>query len=358
MTTENFPGGLAQVVPALPPAVNGLGDYAAALAQALEADATRLGFIVAGRVAKPGRHDAAYPTPRREPAALVEAADGTRAECLVVHFVGYAYARWGLCFWLAEGLARWRVAHRQRRLVTIFHELYATGPVWRTSFWTAVPQRRIARRIAAISDAMVATSHVSAARLQAWQPDKRVETMPVFSNVGELEQPSPLARRAPVAVVFGGGRRQRTWDALQASSAVVGDALLAAGVEQVLDIGPPLPIVPNRLAGLPVNRLGALPPAELSHRLADARIGLVDYPHHVFTKSGIAAAYLAHGVLCLNTSTTGELPPDLAEGREFVHPARLAGAGVDAEAVAAAGHRWYRGHDLAATAALVHELIT
>ena len=89
-------------------------------------------------------------------------------------------------------------------------------------------------------------------------------------------------------------------------------------------------------------------------------MGLVDYPLHVVTKSGIVAAYLAHGMLWVNLSEVGSLPEGLAEGREFVHPASLAStrAEVNVEEVAAAGHAWYRTHDRAATARLIHELLT
>ncbi|MFP4360167.1 MAG: hypothetical protein ACLFTG_05730 [Alphaproteobacteria bacterium] len=346
---------VGQIVPALPPAVGGLGDYALGLALELRARCVASRFLTGARGCGAVSGVAGDRLDRRNGRALAVMLAGN--DTVLAHVSGYGYARWGLCFWLADGLARWRGEGAGRRLVTVFHELYATGPVWRTSFWTSPAQRRIARRIAAASDAMIATSPQGAARLRAWEPNKRVAMVPVFSNVGELASPPPLAARAPVAVVFGGGHRARTWHAVAAEADAVGAALRALGVERVVDIGPPVSGVPDALAGLPVAPLGPLPAAEVSAQLADARAGLVDYPLHVLTKSGIVAAYLAHGTLCVNTSRVGELPADLAEGREFLHPARLAGGGVDGEAVAAAGHRWYRGHDVAATAALVHELI-
>jgi hypothetical protein len=75
-----------------------------------------------------------------------------------------------------------------------------------------------------------------------------------------------------------------------------------------------------------------------------------DYPFHVVAKSGILAAYHAHGLLCVNVSRTGRLVDDIAEGRHFVGVATLQNGCFDPEAVAARGHQWYRGHDRARTA--------
>ena len=340
-----------QVVPALPPAINGVGDYAALLAAALRSRGVDSRFVTI-RAAADERVDVLE---RRSPTALAAALES--AERVVVHFSGYGYGSRGLCFWLVEGLERWRRQGRGRRLVTVFHELYATGPVWRTSFWTAPAQRWLACRLAMASDAMLATSAATAGRLQVWQPALRVETMAVFSNVGELAAPPAPKKRPATAVVFGGAHRARTWRALAAAAPEAGTALRAAGIAEIVDIGPGLGSIPSDLNRLPICVAGPLPAAEVSALLTRARVGIADYPRHVMTKSGILAAYFAHGMLCVNTSGIGDLPDDLAEGREFVSLTGLAGGSVDVEAVAAAGHRWYRGHDVAATAALVHDLI-
>ena len=346
---------VVHVVPALPPKVSGVGDYAVTLAGTLERHECGSRLITAsGGCAEVG----GLPVARLrggDAQSLVGVLKDARR--IVLHFSGYEYARWGLCFWLANGISRWRVESAERRLVTVFHELFATGPAWRTSFWTSPPQRRIAHRVARFSDAMITNSAGNAAQLKLWEPQKRSETMPVFSNVGELATPVPLAYRAPMGVVFGGRRRVGTWRSLEAASATAAAALRARGITQILDIGPELEAVPDHLDGLPIRAAGTLPAGEVSAQLARARIGIADYPRHVMTKSGIVAAYLAHGLLCVNTSEVGQLPDDLGEGREFVSLRRLSCADVDMDMVAAAGHAWYRRHDVAATAALVHELI-
>jgi hypothetical protein len=100
---------------------------------------------------------------------------------------------------------------------------------------------------------------------------------------------------------------------------------------------------------LPIERLGVLAAPAVSARLAQARVGLADYPFHVLTKSGIMAAYFAHGLLAVNMSTVGKPPDGIREGRQFVHPSRLSDPAFDGQAVADAGFQWYRLHGLDGT---------
>ena len=339
------------IVPALPPLIDGLGDYATTLAQELVKLGVNSRFVAAGMPPATGVRfevgDFQVQVVREQKAeALAEALETAGVDTVLLHFVGYGYARRGLCFWLVEGLQQWKSRSPGRHLVTMFHELYASGPPWRTSFWTSLPQRRIARILALGSDAIVCGYALIEGRLRAWRPTAEVRRMSVFSNVGELTDPSPLEEREPVAVAFGGaGPRRRLYDRLRQQ----GDLLSQLAVEQIVDIGPPIE-VPAALGGIPIRPLGILPSADVSAIMSRARVGLGDYPFHVVAKSGILAAYHAHGLLCVNLSLVGRLVDDIVEGRHFVGVATLKKGCFDAEAIAARGHQWYRGHDRARTA--------
>jgi hypothetical protein len=334
----------------LPPQIDGVGDYALHLARALRERGVDGGFVLAPTQLAPA--DAGFAVrglAQRDAAQLADALEAGPSETVLLHFSGYGYADSGLCRWLVEGLRRWKAGGCARRLVTVFHELYATGLPWQKSFWTALPQRRIARGLAAISDAALTTSPIYAQELARWRPGLRVIVSPVFSNVGECPAAPPLGNRGPFAAIFGKeGSRRRLYAALGRAGPSAGEGLRRLGVECLWDIGPPIP-APAVAAGLPVERLGALDAALVSARLVEARVGLADYPFHVLTKSGIMAAYFAHGLLAVNTSTVGRLPDGLAEGRQFVHPSRLTDPAFDAQAVADAGLNWYRPHALDGT---------
>jgi hypothetical protein len=284
--------------------------------------------------------------------------ENTKIDTLLIHFSGYGFDKLGLCWWLVQGLQNWKEKKEGRRIITIFHEVYASGPIWRRSFWTAGQQREIAHKLAAQSDVALVTSEGGRAQLQALRQSLPVSVQPVFSNVGELSAPAPFYSRQPTAVVFGQGpQRKRLYRSLTNMRRTVAAGLRRHNIERILDIGQPIDI-PNDVLGLPVERLGRLGEVDVSHIFAEARIGLVDYPHHVMTKSGIVAAYFAHQILAVNTSNCGNLPNDLAEGQHFISAVRLSDTSVDLEAVAAAGFSWYRKHGLKETALRILSLFS
>jgi hypothetical protein len=182
--------------------------------------------------------------------------------------------------------------------------------------------------------------------------------MPVFSNIGETTAPTSLLGRAPVSVIFGAAiSRRRVYEKYRDRASPLNDLVELLGIERFLDIGPET-IIPSSFLGRELDALGALDAADVSAHFAQARLGIVDYPRHVLTKSGIIAAYLAHGNLVANCSTDGTPTPDIRAGIHYVDLRRLPQSFGDAEAIAEQGHKWYRGHDRGETAKLLHQLLT
>lgn len=218
---------------------------------------------------------------------------------VVLHFSGYGYARRGLCFWLLKELE----AMRRRRqgslhLVIVFHELFATGPPWRSAFWVSDAQAWIARRLARLADVMWTNTAAHAHWLRnASSPGTPLHARPVFSNVGEPPRTPLLADRAPRAVVFGSApTRQRAFAALQGHEAT----LTALGIEELVEAGSGEAC--HRPGAIPTRHAGRLGADALSQLLLSSRFGLVDYEAHGLAKSGVFAAYAAHGCIAVNTS--------------------------------------------------------
>lgn len=281
---------LVQVVPSLPLPEEGVGSYALGLARALaERHGIESRFVVgdpAWRGPAPDGLEAA-PVRERSAAALAEALG---AGPVLLHYANYGYQRRGCPRWLVEGLSR---DAGRRRLVAVFHEVYASGPPWTSSFWLSPVQRRLAAAVARRAAALVTSLDLYAAALGRWVPRERIALLPVFSTVGEPAAPPPLATRVPRLVVFGGpGVRARAWRRPEALAA----ACRALEVEEVADVGPGAG-APAAIAGRPVTRLGSLPAAEVSRLLAASLAGFMVYPPDFLPKSTIFAAYCAHGLL-------------------------------------------------------------
>jgi hypothetical protein len=172
--------------------------------------------------------------------------------------------------------------------------------------------------------------------------------LPVPSNLGEPREPPALAAREPFAVVLGRpGMRARVYRHPE----IFVLALRAAGVEAILDIGPPLDGRATLPPALPVTRCGYLEPASASAMLLRARFGLLDYPLDFVAKSGILAAYAAHGLVPLIRGAVG------GEGDRLRHGLNIVRAGAPivelqrhAPAIAVAAYHWYREHRLERTA--------
>ncbi|HEV3460342.1 MAG TPA: glycosyltransferase family 1 protein [Thermoanaerobaculia bacterium] len=340
---------LVQVVPWLPPATEGVGSYAAALGRALAGRGIASRFLVADRayLAPPGGLAAgviAEPTA----AGLCRQLAATGTGTVLVHYVNYGYQRRGCPAWLVGGSVRWRAGAPGRRLVTCFHEVYASGPPWRSSFWVSPLQRRLAARLARGSDGAATSLSLYGQMLARWRPRRDVMVTPVFSTVGEPAVVTPSAARRPrTMLVFGGaGNRRRAYGELRPALAA---ACRALGVAEIVDLGPPLAEPPAHVDQFPVRSLGIRPEAEVTAVLLGAYAGFLGYPSPLLAKSTVFAAYCAHGLVpvCAWSRRTRlpivERPPCWEPDREP--------APAEPGELAARARTWYGDHDLTRQAA-------
>jgi hypothetical protein len=339
---------IVQIVPRLAPPFEGVGSFAQGLAGALLDGPGIASHLLAAGPGAPGTAPDA-----RALAARLEREAG--ADPVLLHYVGYGYQPRGCPRWLVDGLAAWK-AGGSRRLVTLFHEVYASGPPWRSSFWLSPAQRRLAARLSALSDGRVTSLALYRRALLRQQPGLDVAVLPVFSTVGEPAAVSPLAARAHRMVIFGGaGVRARAY---QRQAQGLAEACRALGLDEVWDVGPPGNAAPPaEVAGRPLRRLGELPAAQVHALLGESLAGFVAYPPRFLAKSTVFAAYCAHGMLPL----CGALAPDDDEDDEvppFWQPNRQPAAPEELQALTDQARTWYRSHTAAVHAALYRELLS
>jgi hypothetical protein len=342
-------GRLIQVVPALPPAVNGVGDYAWTLANAFgERESSAHVFVVCdpGWQAGDGQQMVRRLRERtraellRHLSSLVADNDST----VLLHYVGYGYAGRGAPFWLIRALDAFRRRWPAAIVAVYFHELFALGPPWTSSFWLTVFQRHITAELTRLCDLWVTNRQASADWLLLAGPHRPHAVLPVFSNIGE-----PLvynSARQPKAVVFGGaGLRHATYTA-------TGDALFKWAAQQCLeihDVGPQLgdSMLEQRLAARGVRVHGRLEPQAVSSLLSDASFGVVAYPVPFIAKSGVFAAYCSHGVCPVVVSHHCPDTDGLINGHHYISWApQQAAPTILAQTIGMQAFEWYKGHDL------------
>ena len=144
---------LLQIVPKVPGGIDGVGDYALTIAKRLR-DKFGCDTVFA-----------TFKTSSTENAAGFEVLSLDRLlaqlsrkyDHVLLHYVNYGFQKRGVPFRLLSILHELRRQHRGR-LVTIFHELYASGPPWSSAFWLQPLQIHLAKSVGRLSDACIVSS--------------------------------------------------------------------------------------------------------------------------------------------------------------------------------------------------------
>lgn len=260
------------------------------------------------------------------------------------HYANYGFTPRGCPAGLVGQVAGAREGGRIASLVTVFHEVFAFGPPWRSSFWLSPVQRYLARRVALASDACVTSNEPFAAILRRWIPAERIHVLPVFSTIGEPEETRPWEVRTPCMIVFGSsGVRERAYRRTRDQLSRVAEALR---VEEVIDIGMRV-AAPESLFGVPVSALGHRPAAEVGRLLGSSRFGFVAYPPHLLGKSSILAAYEAHGLCPVIGWPSGRREGAEGEGVRWLPAWGRAPGEAGPREVAAGAQGHYASHSLA-----------
>jgi hypothetical protein len=348
---------VVQIVPQLPPAVNGLGDYAHVLGQKLaERFEIRSDFIVADPSWKPEwTKSQAVRLSSRSATVLPADLNRTEAEIVLLHYVGYGYAKRGCPTWLVDGLREWKSRSSSRRLITIFHELYATGHAWQSSFWLSHFQKSLARNLALLSDVAHTTMARYAGIVRAWNPTINVTALPVFSAIGETNNLPALSARKRQLVVFAGAPlRYEIYSRHLPALLRVGRAL---EIEKIVDIGPSIGM--NVGLPLPFEQLGVQSAEAVRKILANSVAGFLFYYDGYLAKSSVFAAYCAHAMVPILPEKNRSDLDGLEVGQQY-----LSGSDISSElpahiaqGVADRAQNWYRQHSIENTASVIADAL-
>ncbi|MGS0742820.1 hypothetical protein ACVBEF_13435 [Glaciimonas sp. GG7] len=287
------------------------------------------------------------------PLSRKSALDNRLPEHCLLHFSGYGFAKRGAPLWLLNKIQTDRP--HIKTLGIFFHELYAFGPPSGSAFWLSPVQRHIARRLASLSDFWITNSEASAHWLCRTADNKPHAVLPVFSNVGETSAYSP--QRAQKIIVFGGSAlRAKTYRS-------AGEALFIWAQEQglvIYDIGPTIqdPEISTLLQRKGVIQFGHLAPEAVSTHLTDAMFGLASYQADCVAKSGVFAAFCAHGVCPVLISKNYEPADELIANQHYLAGIPRLALQVNAlQDISSQAWNWYQRHKVSAHVTTLHSLV-
>ena len=159
---------IVQISPTFPPNIGGVGNYTKLLADFLKRKGINSKILISDHLDNENKKQNLFGKNNTNLNSLLE---NTSSKEVILHFSGYGYASRGLCFNLIRSLEKWKQISKSRKLITIFHEIYATGPIYRMSYWTSLPQKYLAKKLLKLSNIALVTSKQNYITLSSF--DKR-----------------------------------------------------------------------------------------------------------------------------------------------------------------------------------------
>lgn len=303
---------ITHVVPRLAPQIDGLGDYARRLGDHLfEESGIRSNYLVGDPSWAPGASCLQDPAAsevravsRQSTEDLLNALKDT--ETVMLHYVGYGYQTRGVPLWINHAIRKWRKTSSGRKLIVVFHELWASGPPWKSECYLGWLQQRLVRELFHLADVAVANAPHAWRRLEAISPRKTL-FHPVPCNVSVH---FGKARRwhcgGPVTLALFGMPAQRKRSlrkhanlvtmldraGLISRVSIVGNGA-SAGDRPSEDVR----MLRGLVSHCDIHVLPDATPEEAGAALASADMLLSFYPSRWLFKSGSAMAALANGAV-------------------------------------------------------------
>jgi len=357
---------IISVVPRLYPAIDGVGDYALSLARQLRSDfGVKTRFVVGDPTWFSNNQLEGFNitkvTARSAESLINQLVQAYSVKTILLHYVGYGYAKRGCPKWLVDGLLHWKASFPKARLITMFHEVAASGPPWTSAFWLSGLQRQLAKRLVLMSDRILTSKRSYAELLQSYAPGRfdTIPTLPVFSTVGELQNPSNLSERTRRLVIFGG--RSNRFKVYKDSLEQLRQICRYLNIQQIFDIGPSLDSLPADIDTVSITAAGCLPSEEISAILSDSIAGFFSYHPAFLGKSTIFAAYCAHQVIPISATMT-DLPEEgLQPGKHYALPTQYNTQKRDMalmQAISDNAYAWYQEHGLSAQTKAYYMLLS
>jgi hypothetical protein len=303
---------LIHIVPQLPPAIDGVGDYCWNLWRHWPEPKRDWTLLVTRGAKETSAIWREVDVRQFDRTSLAGALEQARGDTVILHYVGYGYQPKGIPVWLPSAIEKWKHASPCRRLVTMFHEMYARSSPLRSPFWVAPFARRIIRDLVHLSDAWATSCdrYYDQLTTEFGARAERGRLIPIGSNIPCVAKPPDKrdgadSRSHQVRIVIFGLAKTRLWALtrhreLLRSLHTVGaleSVTLLGRREEPADVRERERILDEIAPDLKCNMAFDLSSAEVSRHLAKHHVGLLANEPDIITKSGVFAALAEHGVI-------------------------------------------------------------
>ncbi len=334
-----------QILPRAPGAMDGVGDYARELARGLREQHGIGSAFVARETESRYEIDSFRIFPLQEFSQA--RVSGETCDGIILHYVNYGFQKRGVPVTLVEFLKQLR-RDCGGALLVIFHELFASGPPWRSEFWLRGLQKKIARDLAQLADARVVSCESMRRQLERLSADNSAIVQPVTSTWGEpaLDE-AQLRERDPHCWLICGGtglveRSLRSFLKLAIPPEIAPRKLFVIGGAN----NPHVRALLNAPSVFSSEYFPAIAPGAAAPIFADSAFAWMDYfsspnvPADVLLKSSTFLGLCAHGVVPVLPIVSGEISVD-EDALPVPFPATKTPAPIERGEAAVGAHRWY-----------------
>lgn len=308
--TATKPTRVTIVAAALPPKLDGIGDYTARLAAELATDPTLHVQILTDRTATPdlipnvcieGVFDPDDPPTVNQ---LFEAVKQSPPDWLLLQYNPFSYGRRGLNLHLPKVMRRLRRDVPGLRLAIMFHEMFVPVKHWKFAVMTTY-QRWQFHQLCRTGDVLFFSIDPWARHWAKRFPQKPVHHLPVGSNLprlpispSEAKQRLGLPANEMVLGMFGTAHISRCLHLLRPAA----QGVQAAGQQaRILYVGPDEPAVRRAAGDIPIIAGGRLPADDVSRWLSAVDIFLAAYSDGISTRRGAMMAAMQHALAIVGT---------------------------------------------------------
>jgi hypothetical protein len=287
---------IIQISPTFPPNIGGVGHYSDLLGRYLFTKGFKSKFFISDFSSYNLSSQKLF---GKNSSGLLMLLEKSNSKEIILHYSPYGYATWGLCLSLIQSIKKWKKRRKERRLITVFHEIYATGPIYRASFWTYVPQKYLAKILFKMTDLVLTTTKKNKFFLSSIEPKKKVLLSNVFSNIGEQKYNKNINKKK-TAIIFGGcSQKELLYQNMILHQKKYINILTKLSIDKIVDIGPKTKGL-KKIGQIPIQSIGIKSRRFISNLFSNSKAGLVFYPVGQMTKSGIVASYSSHGLVIIN----------------------------------------------------------
>jgi hypothetical protein len=340
-----------QLLPRAPGTFDGVGDYALALARGLrDRHGINSVFIAQEGISQPEIESfRIFPLETSSSVRVVM----DRCDGIILHYVNYGFQRRGVPI----ALVRFLKSLRQEcggTLLVIFHELFASGPPWRSEFWLQPLQKKIARDLARLADARIVSSESQRDQLERLSSGLGTVVQPVTSTWGEPQFGAARERDPHSWIICGGTALVER--SLRSFLEIVDRVPPGFAPHKLRVIGgannPHVRALLNAPSKLSAEYFPEIRPEAAAPLLSAAAFAWIDYfttdkvPADVLLKSSTFLAFCAYGVVTVMPRISGRIS---IENDILPGPFTAAQIPRDHDDSATAIFDWYDRHASSAT---------